>query len=232
MATSGAMIRTLAEAIGLPEASVVVYDRKLLEAGLRSKSGRGRSAAKVTARDAAHLLVAILGTAQLKDAAIAVRRYAETRPRPHGPATEGFVGLGIAELEDLPPEHSFVDALAALISSAASGSLAAAMLANADEINGRMILSPPAIEVAVLMPGTLAEIRIAGTGTAVSRSVRYALPDPWREAAGATPDPAALQAWEDKLNTYRVAGDFRQQRSVSENTIMRLAALLGSNQER
>ena len=232
MAGPGEMIRTSAEAMDLPEGSVVVYDRKLLTAGLRSKSGRGRSAAKVTARDAAHLLVAILGTAQVKDAVLAARRYQETQPVRHGSAAEGYAGLGIVELEDLPPEHSFIDALATLIASAAAGSLAAAMRAQAEEINGQVILSPPHIEVAVLMPGTLGEIRIAGTGTGVSRSVRYALPDPWRDAGGGTPGAAALQAWEDKLKPYQVEGDFRQQRSLSEKTIMRLSALLAPAKEK
>jgi len=62
--------------------------------------------------------------------------------------------------------------------------------------------------------------------------VRYALPDPWRETGAQVPDPPALEAWEDKLKQYQVEGDFKQQRSVSEKTIMRLAALLEPQQEK
>jgi len=232
MASPGELIRTLAAATGLPKTSLVVSDRRLLEAGLRSKSGRGRSAAKVTARDAAHLLVAILGTAQVRDAVLAVQRYRETRPQAQGSSEQGFTGIGIDELERLSPEHSFIDVLATLIASAADGSLAALMRANAEQIGGETIVAPPHIEIAALMPGTLGEIRITGTGTGISRSMRYALPDPWRDTGGQVPDPAALQAWEDKLQQYRVEGDFKQQRSVSENTIMRLAALLEPAKEK
>src|SRR5439155_17694246 len=62
MATPGQLVKCIAEALGIPEPTVVQYDRLLAENGLRSKGGRGTSAAKVTAVDAANLLIAIMGS--------------------------------------------------------------------------------------------------------------------------------------------------------------------------
>ena len=62
MATPGQLVKTMAEALGIPAETVTNYDRVLSENGMRSKSGRGRGAAKVTASDAANLLIAILGS--------------------------------------------------------------------------------------------------------------------------------------------------------------------------
>ncbi len=60
--TPGAFVETLSEVLGLPRKSVAVIDRVLAVAGLRSLGGRGPSAAQVTPRDAARLLVATMAT--------------------------------------------------------------------------------------------------------------------------------------------------------------------------
>ena len=62
MATPGQMVQTMADVLGIPAATVSQYDRQLAEAGLRTTGGRGPSAAKVGATDAANLLIAILGS--------------------------------------------------------------------------------------------------------------------------------------------------------------------------
>ena len=59
MATPGQLVQAMATALGISVATVTQYDRQLAENGLRSKGGRGVSAAAVTARDAANLLIAI-----------------------------------------------------------------------------------------------------------------------------------------------------------------------------
>lgn len=73
MATPGELVHAIAEALGVPEPTVVVHDRNLVVAGLRTKGGRGRSAAKITANDAANLLIAVAGStgynAAIKDSA-------------------------------------------------------------------------------------------------------------------------------------------------------------------
>jgi hypothetical protein len=88
---------------------------------LRSKSGRGTSAARMTARDAAHLLVAVLGSGHVKDAAETVRRHRQTLF--HKSASGGYGDSSITALRDLPLDHSFVDAIEALIAAGADGSL-------------------------------------------------------------------------------------------------------------
>src|SRR5262245_32503253 len=60
MATPGQLVQAVASALGLSSATVTQFDRQLAEASLRSKGGRGTSAASVTAIDAANLLISIL----------------------------------------------------------------------------------------------------------------------------------------------------------------------------
>jgi hypothetical protein len=79
VASPGELVRKFSELLGIAEPTIVLHDRNLVVAGLRSKSGRGNSAARMTARDAAHLLVAVLGSSHVKDSAETVRRYKETR---------------------------------------------------------------------------------------------------------------------------------------------------------
>ncbi len=58
----GLFVEKLAKILGVPAKSITVIDRALLEAGLRVRGGRGRSAAKVTIADAAMLLLAVMVT--------------------------------------------------------------------------------------------------------------------------------------------------------------------------
>ena len=53
MVTPPRLVKTISAATGLPLATVVDLDRRLLAAGLRTKGGRGRNAPCVTALDAA-----------------------------------------------------------------------------------------------------------------------------------------------------------------------------------
>jgi hypothetical protein len=114
--------------LGAPEATVIQHDRNLVAAGLRSKGGRGLSAAQVTSRDAANLLIAICGSspfgASVKETVTTYHRYAPlkafrgTRPGNFSRVKSQFPTLGL-----LPEGHSFRDALAALIDSIAAGEL-------------------------------------------------------------------------------------------------------------
>jgi len=113
----------MADTLGVPSATVAQYDRVLAENGLRSSGGRGLSAAKVTAADAANLLIAIMGSpisgAPIKEAAQTCKLYAALRyqigprGRPKIPSHELF-----KRLADLPTTHSFHKALVALIAGA------------------------------------------------------------------------------------------------------------------
>jgi hypothetical protein len=172
VASPGGLVRKFSELLGIAEPTIVLHDRSLVVAGLRSKSGRGNSAAQMTPRDAAHLLVAVLGSSHVKDSAEAVRRYRETRF--HKSASRGYDDSTIAALRNLPPDHSFVDAIEALVAAAADGSLQAAMYDSMVEFEGKKIGDPPIIEITVQTPGLLGDISISGGGHG-----RYVLPDPF-----------------------------------------------------
>lgn len=62
MPTSGQLVKAIADALLLPHSTVALYDRALSEAGVRTKGGRGRSAAQMTTLDAANLLIAIISS--------------------------------------------------------------------------------------------------------------------------------------------------------------------------
>jgi hypothetical protein len=125
MATPGQLVQTVSEMLGIPAETVTNYDRVLSESGMRSKSGRGRGAAKVTARDAAYLLIAILGSpiagASVKEAANTCRRYGSMPVLGHVSGTHNFAKVGLKMLDALPKKHTLHDGISALIDSAAKG---------------------------------------------------------------------------------------------------------------
>lgn len=104
----------MAGLIGLPLATVTTYDRYLLEGGLRTTGGRGRNAAKVTKRDAVHLLVAILGSEQIQDAVQTVKMYQGLPVYKHSPSYP----YDVPEICNLEQEHTFFDAIEAALSTA------------------------------------------------------------------------------------------------------------------
>lgn len=120
-ATPGQLKAKVAELFRLPANAVDYPWRVLREAGLVTKGGRGPSAAKVTATDAALLLIAVAGPLPAADVVTAVRRYADLPIQAWpGEAVESPVAL-----TDVAEAKTFLDALSGLIVSAADGSLAA-----------------------------------------------------------------------------------------------------------
>jgi hypothetical protein len=75
LATSGQLVEAVSEATGFAPETVVVHMRNLREADLIGVRGRGRSAAKMTSRDAARLLMAVLGTSHVKESVGAVLSF-------------------------------------------------------------------------------------------------------------------------------------------------------------
>jgi hypothetical protein len=122
MATPGELVQTMADVLGVPRPTVFQYDRSLAENGLRSKKGRGRSAATVTARDAANLLIAAVATPvsgwSMKEAARACKSYASLPSRTGAAGERELSQTSWPALLNLPRRHSFGDALAALIETA------------------------------------------------------------------------------------------------------------------
>lgn len=97
---------------------MIVHDRNLATAPtpLRSVAGRGRAVAKVTASDAANLLMAVAASESVKDSAKTVLLYRDLRG-------EDAVKSGIQRYDDLPANHTFGDGLIALIEAAAAKEL-------------------------------------------------------------------------------------------------------------
>jgi hypothetical protein len=129
MATPGELVHTVAKVLGIPQATIVQYDRNLAAAGLRTKSGRGPSAAQVTSEDAANLLIAICGApasgAAIKEAVETCERYRLLQA--YGVNSKSKSGpfarlkLHCPTLGRLPERHEFGRAIAALIDSVAAG---------------------------------------------------------------------------------------------------------------
>jgi len=119
MATPGQLVQVMANVLGISKATVVQYDRVLSEHGLRSKHGRGTSAAQVTSRDAANLLTAIAASSPLglsaKDAVEICKRFSALVSGGPARAKAEVSKLGFKRLVSLPDGHSFGKALAALV---------------------------------------------------------------------------------------------------------------------
>ncbi len=152
MASPGELVAVMADSLGVPRATVAQYDRALAENGLRSSGGRGLSAAKVTAADAANLLIAIMGApisgAPIKDAARTCRLYGALRYRIGiRPKTHEI----FKRLADLPATHTFHKALVVLIDGAAEvDAISADELGLDVQLTGpvhraRIIAQPPAV---------------------------------------------------------------------------------------
>jgi len=175
----------------------ILHHRKLVVAGLRSKS-RGNSAVRMTARDAAPLLAAVLACSQVRDSVEMMRGYSETYF--HKSASGGYDDSTIAALRNLPP--SFVDAIEVLIAAAADGSLEPVMYVNMSEVEGEKIGYKAIIEISVQTPGQLGDISIRG-GDA-SGHARYGLPNPYDQHQSLHPPTEEVDAWKQKVNDYHV----------------------------
>jgi hypothetical protein len=96
MATPGKLRDVVAEAFGLSDQlqMVDVHLRNLRESGLIAKAKRGRGAAEVGPDDASNLIIALAGSAYVKDSVIAVEKFGSLTPDP-----ASFTILGERKLE-------------------------------------------------------------------------------------------------------------------------------------
>lgn len=76
MATSGQLVEGVSGATGFAEETVVVHMRNLREAGCITVRGRGLWATKMTAHEAAKLLIAVHGSDYVKDSVNALTSFA------------------------------------------------------------------------------------------------------------------------------------------------------------
>lgn len=216
------LVEVVSAAVGIPAPTLIVYDRTLLEAGLRSKQGRGRAASTLSPRDAAHLLTAILASPMVKDSVHSVERYAATRPRQRFGEGGGFEALHIPELSALTGESSFLDALEALITAVASGSLREALALPKADANRPLLDVAPLITVMATTPATIGEIRLGGIRRKTA-AVLYALPGP---VGAENPDDQEAARFAAAVDRYRIDTDLEQQRRITTRTIIRVGELL------
>ena len=170
MASPGELVKAIALATGTPEHTVTTHDRNLVTAGLRTKGGRGTSAAKVTPRDAAHILVALLGSERVQDSVETVLRYSDTvehnayffkRYPEHYPngRVNVYAPFKMPALDALTEEHSFIDALELLIKLAAD-----------DTFDSEFGPEPMSCIIHVRWPETTARITLSPVWRGVDRT--------------------------------------------------------------
>jgi hypothetical protein len=127
MATPGQLVEAMAASLGIPVATVIQYDRQLAESGLRSKGGRGTSAATVTARDAANLLIAIaaspLAGPTVKEAVRTCKTYGSLKALQRASWIDKLPKFGLPSLASLSANHSLGEALSVLIDGVGKGEI-------------------------------------------------------------------------------------------------------------
>lgn len=202
MATPAQLMETISLVTGTPMATVIDIDRKLTKAGLRTKGGRGFSAAQMTPRDAAHLLTAMLAAPQSTDAALAVERYMHTCIDEERSSRGLFGATGLGDLVGLTARHGFIDSLVAVIVSATGGGLSQLRRETGGDWK-------PRIEVFAFTRVTRARIRISGLPSRATASVEY------------------IPIGRPKAPPIDDIGDLEQSRRITGRTIFSVAELLG-----
>lgn len=107
MATPKQLVQVVALQTGVSEATVIVHDRNLLVAGLRTEGQRGRGTSTVTYQDAANLIIAVAASRNVKDSAKTVEIY--------GPLSASEPLLFEDDGRDVIRGETFGDALAAFL---------------------------------------------------------------------------------------------------------------------
>jgi len=122
MAKIGDVSKILALKFGLSPSLLALFARVLAEGHVREKDRRGPGAGAMGARDIANFLIAILGSWERpKDAVKAVNQIGPLLPPKDKRWRDVFHFLPAPSLSALPEDHTFADALTALLESLASG---------------------------------------------------------------------------------------------------------------
>src|SRR5450759_1023831 len=102
--------KCVAEVLGLRPTTTASHVRNLREAHLLTKTGRGITGAHMTARDAAHLLIAATCSQDVQDSVDTVHRYGKLTHGGNAVREGAFPALAA-----LGEQHSFADVLATLL---------------------------------------------------------------------------------------------------------------------
>jgi len=256
MVSPGQMVSAIAKALRVPEITVVQHDRKLADAGLRAKGGRGPSAAKMTARDIVNLLIGIAASSSIQETAANAREYGslplvdplmDSLAIPEGKEAE-FYGvddpdwrdwpLCLPVLRELTSDHTFADALAALVQQVAEDEqIAEAMRKYCDFLTEhpygfvRQPCGSLNVEVTIMGPWPDARIDLyprIGDDDGFVDSKQYEVRPPFPIDSEAPPEHDVLLKWHESMrNKYglRRAG-LRQTRTIGTDVILAMGGLL------
>jgi len=217
MASPGQLARCISDILQIPQPTVTEIDRRLVtfrddhHDGLRSKAGRGKSAARVTARDAATLLIATLAAPVAGPVTVrAVDTYFTYAFLPlsnrHGE------DVGLPSLQALPDGHTFATAIETLIESAVSGELQDAFAAHRAEPASAGF--SPHVEISIVAPSPRADISV--------RLKRKSLGLHYGRAEAPT---IYTDTRAPKGRPFRYS-DLRQVREITHRTILEIARVL------
>lgn len=161
MATPKQLVQKVAALTGIAVNTVIQHDRNLADAGLRTIAGRGRAAARITYLDAAHLLIAVAGSRNVKDSATVVQDLGR------------LVARQTLEVDGTAAGGTFAEALAIFIKVAAE---------DIDSVTGQ---ARGSVRVSLYGPQPRAEIDYQALGGGV---LEYHPPKTPRAKESAAPD--------------------------------------------
>jgi len=221
MASPGQLVDTVAQVLGVPQPTVKVHDYNLSVAGLRSKGGRGRSAAKMTSADAANLLIAVAASSFVKDTVDTVRDYADL-PVFHNMSASWADTL--PSLQALSREHTMREALIGLIDAARSGDLLN-WITEVTPVENRpsiRMLYNYRVKVIFHGPMPMVDIRLPGKDLSSDIFMRYV------ERSPDTGDMEEIKRWSAELNARDKPGDLEQLRIFTATTILKIGEVLNT----
>lgn len=215
MTTPGEMVKCAAAALGVPEMTLTQIDRELVTNGLRTKGGRGRSAAKMNTGDVANLLIAAASGSLVKDTVQSVNAYAKL---PGNPARQWLLdGFNLPAVQALAADHTFGEALCAFIETFISGEFDAALAAlPVQEAGNHRIPSLYHLEFRLFGPYPQAAVRLFAGGH-------------FREERHYNVIPSSdddLHAWAASFEKVQGGGDLTQVHQFTHRTIRKLAEFL------
>lgn len=235
MAKSTELINMIAEAVAVvPSATVLLHDRALMDAGVRTKTKRGRGAADMTARDAANLLISVLASPiagpNVKGSVERWRQYATLGSDGGHVTTKAgsenldsrwrLPGCEIEHLTKLPEGHSASEALTAIIASVADRSFHRAI--GVDEADN-LFTWTSAIRVQFHFPVPLIDISFH-TVVASTPEVREKHSYFYGGSSQVQGDEAFRRA---EAGDTSWSGDLVETRTITLETLRRLGFLIG-----
>jgi hypothetical protein len=180
MASPGQLCEVVAGLLGKSLPTVLAYDHQLAKAGLRTTGGRGRSAARMTATDAATLIIASIVSPTIKDTVEAFKSYSSLLPVfsslhiKHNKEVVTKVPLGnawdlrfmpVPRLKSLEDNHTFHNFLAAILEAVTTGEI---KLAEHFSQETRIRFSPyppsiivPEVSITLTVPWVFARVVIS-----------------------------------------------------------------------